>query len=188
MFQEIKPLFDRLSNKELISSCSMGITQNANESFHHVVWSLAPKESFCSAAEFRLAVDIAVLIFNCGRQEAICKILAAASLPITADTSLIIMDRKRKLESQRNSTEVTKKKRKMKRKFKLTMITAFQHAEGITYHGGDFTTGITDDNPTRKAPRCRKCDQPTKGHKRGHCVAATPDHDNVSHYENISRN
>ena len=41
---EIQPLFDLLGGKEFLASCEDGKTQNVNESYHHVVWNLAPRE------------------------------------------------------------------------------------------------------------------------------------------------
>ena len=45
---EIQPLFDLLGGKEFLASCEDGKTQNVNESYHHVVLNLAPKERFYS--------------------------------------------------------------------------------------------------------------------------------------------
>ena len=44
VFAEIQPLFNRLGSKEFLASCEDDKTQNVNESYHHVVWNLAPKE------------------------------------------------------------------------------------------------------------------------------------------------
>ena len=41
---EIQPLSDCLGSKEFLASCEDVKTQNVNESYHYVVWNLAPKE------------------------------------------------------------------------------------------------------------------------------------------------
>ena len=55
---EIQPLFDRLGSKEFLASCEDGKTQNVNESYHHVVWNLAPKEQLNSPLEIKINVII----------------------------------------------------------------------------------------------------------------------------------
>lgn len=42
----IKPVFDDLSKPELLRRCLKGKTQNANESFNSVLWSICPKRGF----------------------------------------------------------------------------------------------------------------------------------------------
>ena len=55
---EIQPLFDRLGSKEFLANCEDGKTQNVNESYHHVVWNLAPKEQLNSPLEIKINVII----------------------------------------------------------------------------------------------------------------------------------
>ena len=47
----LKPLFSRLADVQFLEGCKECSTQNANESFNHSVWSLAPKEQFNSPLE-----------------------------------------------------------------------------------------------------------------------------------------
>ena len=42
----IKPLFDKLSNPAFLSDCSNVLTSNTNQSYHYVLWSLAPKKQY----------------------------------------------------------------------------------------------------------------------------------------------
>ena len=42
----IKPLFERLGSPIFLSAVANCRTQNVNESFHHLVWQLAPKETY----------------------------------------------------------------------------------------------------------------------------------------------
>ena len=55
---EIQSLFDRLGSKEFLASCEDVKTQNVNESYHHVVWNLAPKEQLNSPLEIKINVII----------------------------------------------------------------------------------------------------------------------------------
>ena len=62
------PIFERLTDPGLLDACKMGYTQNPNESFHHVLWGLAPKEQYTSPQETELALCLAVGLFNDGIQ------------------------------------------------------------------------------------------------------------------------
>ena len=44
--QELSPIFDRLSNEDLLKRCLLGLTQNQNESLNGTLWTLIPKTLF----------------------------------------------------------------------------------------------------------------------------------------------
>lgn len=64
--QAIKPIYKALSDEELLERCIGHFTQNANESFHSVVWKIATKESFSGIEIVQIATYTAVVIFNDG--------------------------------------------------------------------------------------------------------------------------
>ena len=66
VFKTIKPIYKDLSSDDLLSRCLGGYTQNANESFNSVVWSIAPKAVSSGKKVVDIATDIAVLNFNDG--------------------------------------------------------------------------------------------------------------------------
>ena len=80
-FQELKPIFSRLADISLLASCGRGLTQNSNESLHRLVWSFVPKEQFNSPNEVQLGIDLGVLIYNVGREDALRRLMHAANLP-----------------------------------------------------------------------------------------------------------
>ena len=43
-FEVIKPIYVRLTEKSLLQKWLTGVTQNAHESFHGIVWQHCPKE------------------------------------------------------------------------------------------------------------------------------------------------
>ena len=47
--KRIEPLFERLSNLAFLTDCSNTLTSNNNESYHYVLWGLAPKEQYTSS-------------------------------------------------------------------------------------------------------------------------------------------
>ena len=50
--------------KRLSSHLTLGMTQNANESLHNVIWNLCPKAKYISPHSVRISTAIAVTIFN----------------------------------------------------------------------------------------------------------------------------
>ena len=74
VLDEMRPVFESLTSTELLSSCTHGGTQNVNESFHHLIWSLCPKEIFLSWRRMEIAVSSATLQFNEGKDSklAVC--------------------------------------------------------------------------------------------------------------------
>ncbi|XP_018359467.1 PREDICTED: uncharacterized protein LOC108758816 [Trachymyrmex cornetzi] len=66
VFNAIKPIYDELSSDDLLSRCLGGFTQNANESFNSVVWSIAPKSISSGKDIVDIATNIAVVTFNDG--------------------------------------------------------------------------------------------------------------------------
>lgn len=66
VFEAIKPIYEELSNDDLLTRCLGGFTQNSNESFNSTVWSLAPKTTSSGKLVLDIASDIAVCTFNDG--------------------------------------------------------------------------------------------------------------------------
>lgn len=66
----LKPVFDRLSEKQLIERCLPGYSQNQNKSFNSFIWKRAPKHTWRWPNVIRAAVNIAVIQWNVGQVEA----------------------------------------------------------------------------------------------------------------------
>ena len=65
-YKELKPIFERLSGKELLKKCLRGLTQNPNESLNNLIWQRCPKNTFYGKDRLISAVAEAVAVFNCG--------------------------------------------------------------------------------------------------------------------------
>ena len=77
----MKPSFERLADDFLLSKCLHGGTQNANEAFHHLIWSECPKEAFCGRRRIELAVVAETTVFN-ERQHGTVDIFKAMGLTV----------------------------------------------------------------------------------------------------------
>lgn len=63
---QIKPIFQALSNPELLKKCLKGKTQNPNESLNNVIWTRIPKRTFVSLETLHFGVNEAILSYNDG--------------------------------------------------------------------------------------------------------------------------
>lgn len=66
VYEAIKPIYNDLSRDELLQRCLGGYTQNTNECFNKIVWTIAPKNSSGGKLLLDVAVDVATLTFNDG--------------------------------------------------------------------------------------------------------------------------
>eukprot|EP00112_Aurelia_sp_Birch-Aquarium-sp1_P021080 Seg5580.2 transcript_id=Seg5580.2/GoldUCD/mRNA.D3Y31 product="hypothetical protein" protein_id=Seg5580.2/GoldUCD/D3Y31 len=65
-FKDLEPIFERLSQHELLSRCLMGLTQNQNESINGILWSQIPKTMFCGFAKVTIGVCETICVANTG--------------------------------------------------------------------------------------------------------------------------
>ncbi|OXU17763.1 hypothetical protein TSAR_017066 [Trichomalopsis sarcophagae] len=66
IFNEIKVVFEKLSEPELLRKCLGGKTQNANESFNNVLWNIAPKTDFVGLETLQISAFLACIMFSSG--------------------------------------------------------------------------------------------------------------------------
>ncbi|OXU16706.1 hypothetical protein TSAR_012918 [Trichomalopsis sarcophagae] len=63
---EIKVVFEKLSEPELLRKCLGGKTQNANESFNNILWNIAPKTDFFGLETLQISAFLACIMFSSG--------------------------------------------------------------------------------------------------------------------------
>ena len=66
----LMPIYERLSEDQLLSRCVSGKTQNENGCLHSLVWARCTKDRFASLKRVQLAVFTAVREFNFGASAA----------------------------------------------------------------------------------------------------------------------
>ena len=81
--KELKPIFEALTEGELLDRCLKGLTQNQNEALNGVLWSRCPKTRFVGRKRVILAVCEAINQFNSGAGNKV-QILEEIGLPISA--------------------------------------------------------------------------------------------------------
>lgn len=114
-----KQIFRDLTNKELLSKCLHGRTQNPNESFNNCVWERIPKNTFVGLKTLKIGVMDAVLCFNDG---VISRIEVLKNLGITPGRhtcdALKKIDRRRVNEAEIKFQKTSKEARTLKRHIK----------------------------------------------------------------------
>ncbi|CAF1349679.1 unnamed protein product [Adineta steineri] len=68
VMKAIRPVFDELAHPDTLMKVINGGSQNGNESFHAVLWNLAPKYRYATGIVIDLCAAMAVLCYNDGNQ------------------------------------------------------------------------------------------------------------------------
>ncbi|CAF3322491.1 unnamed protein product [Rotaria socialis] len=62
----IKPAFEELCSPTSLARVIGGGSQNANEAFHSLLWTMVPKHRFCSTTILRIGLGLSTIIYNDG--------------------------------------------------------------------------------------------------------------------------
>ena len=134
VMMEIKPIFEDLASDTLLEKCLHGGTQNANESFHQLIWKRCPKTTFVGKKRLEIAVYDATIVYNegeLGRRD-IFSFLGLETGFYTVN-SFRAADKKRIVAS----LNAQKNKNKQSRSFK-NKATSLADAEEDNYIPGGF--------------------------------------------------
>lgn len=66
LHEHLQPIYERLTEENLLNRCLSGKTQNANEALHSLIWGRCSKDNFASRRRVQFAVLTAIQEFNCG--------------------------------------------------------------------------------------------------------------------------
>lgn len=136
----MKPIYILLTSTELLSRCTRGLTQNANEAVHSVIWRKCPRNTFVSGAKIEIAVANADAEFNMGHLETAksVEVVTGESISEVSQKILQVRDRKRLLDSNRKSGADFKRARTTKKFEKRHINKKNLESEGSTYGAGQF--------------------------------------------------
>ena len=136
----VRPVYMRLANRDLLERCTLGATQNQNESFNNVIWLRASKTQFLGLPTVELAASIGVLDFNEGKGVGMRKLFEHLGLEFTARALAFfkLEDQQRLYKSQKRASEVQKRRRKRKARERVAAEEAAIAEEGPTYGAGEF--------------------------------------------------
>jgi len=137
VFSAVKPIYEELSNDDLLTHCLGGFTQNSNGSFNSTVWSLAPKSTSSGKVVLEIATDIAVCIFNDGLSSVmeIMKILGMTIGPNCYNFCLEV-DAQRVKYAERSLTDAAKEGRSSAKSMRKSEQDQNLELEGQLYDAG----------------------------------------------------
>ena len=137
--KKLVPIFQRLSEENLLKRCARNKTQNPNESLHNVIWKYCPKATFVGRKTMETAVSLAVCQFSVGStcRTMLCKLLGIVP-GFYLEKASNEKDHKRLKKSLKASTDVAKKRRKQLKYNKVSLEQKKKGTEGIMYSAGSF--------------------------------------------------
>ena len=139
ILEVVKPIWIRLSSKELLLRCARQATQNAHESFNGNVWHLCPKEGFCGIRTVEAAAALAVIKFKHGSKMFDRVLTRVGCLSgFCTQRGLAKEDGQRLYHARRKATAKEKKSRKRRRKQRKGVEDRLVEEEGETYAAGAF--------------------------------------------------
>ncbi|KAL8563509.1 hypothetical protein ACOMHN_066176 [Nucella lapillus] len=137
--QALKPIYERLGDPQLLRRCLAGKTQNSNESFHAVLWSLCPKERWGNLRTVDTALAIAVQRFNKGAS-ALQDVMLELELVTgsTVEDFALKEDTARVRKATKKSSDKEKEKRKKMDTVRRREQQERREREGEVYGPGQF--------------------------------------------------
>ena len=133
----LKPIYEDLTNTELLERCLGGHTQNKNEIFNNCVWNMAPKHLFNRKKVVEIACKTSACIFNKGFYS-VLKIMDVLGIKLgqTAFSYAEKLDTERITIANRRSLDASKAARKLRRQARLEENENFEQSEGTSYGAG----------------------------------------------------
>ncbi|XP_055871447.1 uncharacterized protein LOC129923623 [Biomphalaria glabrata] len=133
------PIIKRLTDTDLLKRCSRMGTQNANESFHSLIWQRCPKTEFATLKTVRAATYLAVLAFNNG-PVGIRSVFDILGIPWTLkniSSSEKKQNVKLQLVRKRKSIALVSRRKNLKKR-RIEHEHRAEVLEGPTYQSGHF--------------------------------------------------
>jgi hypothetical protein len=135
----IKPVYERLTDPDMLSKCLHGKTQNANESFNGMIWNRCPKETYIGRKNLQLGVMDAICHFNLGNtvELDILKKMGITPGKFTVAGVGVAQDVKLQ-QAEKQCTPEQKQRRRYLRGRKKMKEDKRTQQEGPTYAAGEF--------------------------------------------------
>ena len=137
-------MFVALARRELLEKCIRGATQNTNECFHNVIWSIASKTHFIAKSTLNTAVHLAAARYNSGHAVGLQKCLEATTgreATSRAIASFKAMDQDRITYSVRRASETQKERRSF-----LALQRSRQEELSIATYGVRYGPGLDEED------------------------------------------
>ncbi|XP_066591618.1 uncharacterized protein [Prorops nasuta] len=135
--EHIRPIYEELSNDDLMTRCLGGHTQNSNESFNSTVWHITPKHLNSGKKIVEIAAYMAAGMFN-GGYSAVLHTMQLLNLKIGQQCKMFAdnVDIQRIERERRRSSLSNKEARTARRLEQLQQNEFHEEAEGQLYGAG----------------------------------------------------
>ncbi|XP_066590166.1 uncharacterized protein [Prorops nasuta] len=135
--EHIRPIYEELSNDDLMTRCLGGHTQNSNESFNSTVWRITPKHLNSGQKIVEIAAYMAARMFNEG-YSAVLHTMQLLNLKIGQQCKMFAdnVDIQRIERERRRSSLSSKETRTVRRLEQLQQNEFHEEAEGLLYGAG----------------------------------------------------
>ena len=137
--QEMIPIYERMSDANLLKRMEKGKTQNANECLHSVIWSRCPKTVFIRKEKLHGAAAAAIAVFNEGAIQ-LTQVMDRLAIETNQIHNLLMeeIDQKRIQRANKASSANVRKERADRWVKKRQQRATQEAAEGTTYAAGGF--------------------------------------------------
>ena len=153
----MEPVFERLSDEDLLERLQRGDTQNSNEALHSLIWRRCPKGVFASLEIIRLSTSLAVIQRNVG-SVGLASVLHSLGI-LDTDVSIRLLEKidvKKKNQLLRQRSVEYKRRRQMLRGMKKRGEDALWQKEMSSYEAGGFGMIEEEESGSRKGARKRR--------------------------------
>ncbi|XP_074096699.1 uncharacterized protein LOC141525900 isoform X1 [Cotesia typhae] len=137
VLKAIKPIYEDLSNENLLSRCIGGFNQNNNESFNQLVWKICPKTVNTSYTIVQIAAYVAMCIFNEGINSLLV-LMNTLGLNCGPNSHRYVerMDAARMKVADKRANDNTREGRLQRRHQQIDILEAAMTAEELLYGPG----------------------------------------------------
>ena len=136
--EKLVPVYERLSNEQLLERCSRVSMQNANESLNGGIWRRRPKAQWFGKESVKEAAIMDVISFNSGETQ-LTTIAEKFGLAVGANTAKHAKSKDEK-RARREVPESGERKNRKHRQVKERQRVI--EKEGVTYAAGRFGDGL----------------------------------------------
>ena len=124
----IYPVFEALSEEDLLQRCLHGGTQNRNEATNALIWQRATKETHSGLPTVELAAYLAVSHYNDGAISIMCVLKELGITPgLHFKQACKKQDYTRQRHARRKSSEKSKERRKILETIRRATVTIWKH-------------------------------------------------------------
>ena len=136
---KLVPIYEQMTDDNLLVRMTTGGTQNANESLNSLIWLYCPKTQFVGHRSVVSAVQSAVARFNGGATATTERLLCLGVQPTEMQMVCMIKEDDRRVKrAEKAADNATKSARKSRQSAQKRALAELEASEGVPYAAGAF--------------------------------------------------